>query len=67
MTLLGLVDELLIDTPVGMAISRAVDATAAYASQDDSPLHPVSDELASASIALCEVILDLLVELGVTV
>ena len=67
MTLLHSGDsDLLMDTPVGRALYRTIDATTAYASSDEDFGNAVCDELASSAITLCEVILDLLAELKIT-
>ncbi|MFM8798703.1 MAG: hypothetical protein ACKODT_07080 [Fluviibacter sp.] len=66
-TVLGESGTMLADTPLGMSIYRLADAITAYSAVEIDHLStPVGDELAEAGVRLCEMVLDLLAELGVT-
>lgn len=63
-TLLGEYGTRLADTPLGSAMSRVTDAVAAYCVSDESS--PEASLMADSATKLCGVVLDLLLELGVT-
>lgn len=65
-TLLGNYGTLLVDTPIGMALYRVTDAVTAYCLAD-APDSPEAAEMADAATRLCALILDLLLELRLTV
>lgn len=66
MTLLGAYGTPLVDTPLGMALYRVTDAITVYSTNPDVPASLVTDELATAALRLTEIVLDTLIELGVT-
>lgn len=65
MTVLGVPGAVLSATPLGAAINRAADAVSAYSMVDHCDEN-LAAEMATATVLLCQLILDALEELGVT-
>lgn len=64
-TTLGVPGTMLSSTLLGEAIRRAADSVAAFAVADECD-ETLAAEMATATVQLCQIVLDALEELGVT-